>query len=200
MPTVNDKGGADYELIPEEMTIGVCYAIIELGTHYDERYKKNKKEVCLIWELPDVEPIIIDGKPLPRVISKRYTASIGEKANLRADLESWRGKSFTEEELADFKLDVLAGVNCQIQVMHKKSGTKTYANVKNVLPGPKGHVNIAPVNKTVVYDIGDTVPDDGTVPEWICGIIRDAKEWDEAIEEEKKAPEVPEEHSDVEPF
>ncbi|KKK72406.1 hypothetical protein LCGC14_2904210 [marine sediment metagenome] len=199
MPTASNKGGSDYELIPEGLEIGVCYAVIDLGTRYDEKFKKDKREVCLIWELPDVEPIIIDDKPMPRVISKRYTLSLDERANLRHDLESWRGTEFTEEQLEGFNLDVLPEVNCQIQVFHKKSGAKTYANIKTIIPVPKGHVTIKPVNKTVVYDILDVVPDDGSIPEWICGIIRDAKEWDAEPETDKPS-EVPEEESDVEPF
>src|SRR3990167_3685661 len=35
-------------------------------------------------------------------ISKFYTLSLSEKANLRKDLEGWRGKSFTESELEGF--------------------------------------------------------------------------------------------------
>lgn len=198
MPTASNKGGADYELIPEGLTLGVCYAIIDLGTHHDDKFNKDKNEVCLIWELPDVEPIMVDDKPMPRVISKRYTLSLNERANLRNDLECWRGKEFTEEQLEGFDLKVLAGVNCQIQIFHHKKGAKTYANIKNLMPVPKGHVNVKPVNTVVVYDIGNPVPDDGTIPEWICKVIRDAKEWDEPKDEQSN--EVPEEVSDVEPF
>ena len=202
MPTASNKGGADYELMPEGLTIGVCYAVIDLGTHHDEKFDKDKNEVCLIWELPNIEPIMIDGEPKPRVISKRYTLSLNERANLRNDLESWRGKAFTEEQLDVFDLKVLIGVNCQIQIIHNKKGTKTYANIKTIVPAPEGHVTIKPVAPTVVYDIGNQIPDD-VIPDWLCQIIRDAKEWDEttgASSRAKQGSEVPEEETTQEPF
>jgi len=39
------------------------------------------------------------------MISKRYTMSLGEQSTLRKDLESWRGKKFTPEELQGFDLN-----------------------------------------------------------------------------------------------
>lgn len=197
MPVASDKGGADYELIPASLHLGVCYAVIDLGTHYDEKFKYDKRELCLIWELPNVEKIEIDGVLKPRVISKRYTLSLGDKANLRKDLESWRGKAFTEEQLEGFDLGVLVTQNCQLQVIHKKAGTKTYANINTIVNVAADHVKVEPFNPVVVYDIGHDIPED-LIPDWIVKIIKDAQEWKEEETESKDTP--PDEVSDVEPF
>ncbi len=197
MPIATSKGGSDFELIPEGLEIGVCYAILDLGTHHDDKYGKDQRKVCLIWELPHVEAIMINGKPMPRVISKQYTLSLGEKANLRHDLEGWRGKAFTEEQLEGFDLAVLAGKNCQVQIIHNKTAKGTYANIKTIVNVPKGHVEIESVAPIVVYDIGNVIPDD-VIPEWICNIIRGAQEWEEKEKEDDQQQEEAAGDADVE--
>ena len=57
-----------------------------------------------------------DGRPF--AVSKTYTASLFEAAALRKDLESWRGKSFTEEELGGFDISKLLGCTARIEVGH----------------------------------------------------------------------------------
>ena len=49
--------------------------------------------------IPDEKAIFDEEKGLqPFVLSKGHTLSLYEKANLRHNLESWRGKQFTAEE------------------------------------------------------------------------------------------------------
>ena len=59
-----------------------------------------------------------DGRPF--VVSKTYTASLFEMAALRKDLQSWRGMSFTEEELKGFDITKLLGCTARIEVGHTK--------------------------------------------------------------------------------
>ena len=190
------KKGSDFKPLPEGLTLGVCYAIIDLGTQYSEKWGKEQHKVCLIWELPDVEPIEIDGKDMPRVISRIYTLSLGSKALLRNHLETWRGKKFTKEQLEGFDLKVLLGANCQIQIIHEHKGEDTYANISTIVNVPKGHKKVDPVNQTVVYEIGEQVPDDGSIPEWICKLIREAREWDWAAGDDNQDNGIPEEESE----
>jgi hypothetical protein len=82
-----------------------------------------------------------NGKPFS--CSKKYTASLNEKATLRHDLESWRGRAFTQEELKGFDLEKVIGVNAQVMVMHNTKDGKTYANVATVTPLGKGQAKIA---------------------------------------------------------
>ena len=69
------------------------------------------------------------------LLSKKYTASLNEKARLRGDLESWRGRKFSESEIEGFDLEKLLDSNCQIQVQHNVSERgNTFANVNAIVP------------------------------------------------------------------
>lgn len=56
---------------------------IEMGTHHDEKYDKDKTEVVLQFELsgPKHEPFDINGKKVPHIITIRENLSLNEKAN-----------------------------------------------------------------------------------------------------------------------
>ena len=67
-------------------------------------------------------------------------------ANVRKDLESWRGKPFTSDEIDHgFDVEILYGVNCLIGVKHTEKSGKTYANVSAILPLAKGMEKLTPV-------------------------------------------------------
>ena len=178
--TVRNKGGANFEPIPEGVHIGVCYGVYDLGTHYDERWNKTSRKVRVNWELQDCRITIEkDGKKLdlPRAIGQTYTASLSEKANLRKDLEAWRGKSFTEKELDGFDMQKLAGAACQIQVINTRKNDKTYSNVAGIMALPKGMKAPKLENEFqwFSFEEGTEIPDG--VPPWIVDIIKGSQEW-----------------------
>jgi len=76
--------------------------------------------------------------------------SLGENSKLRPLLESWRGRPFTESELKGFDISKLAGVPCQIQILHETRDKRTYANVAAIVPWPKG-VAVPAVDPPLVY-------------------------------------------------
>jgi len=71
-------------------------------------------------------------------IFKNYTLSWSDKANLRLDLQSWRGKPFTQEELRRFDLKTVLGAWCMLNIIERpgKDGTKIYSNINGVTPVP----------------------------------------------------------------
>ena len=72
-------------------------------------------------------------------VARVYTLSLHERAALRKDLESWRGRKFTEMELDGFDLEKLLGVNAQVAVTHDLGDDGTiYANVSTVVPPREG--------------------------------------------------------------
>jgi len=73
----------------------------------------------------------------PYTVSSRYTASLHEKSRLRADLQSWRGRAFSAEELAAFDLEKLIGVGCLLNVVHTARNGKQYADIVAIMPLPK---------------------------------------------------------------
>lgn len=152
------KKGGDYELTPEGAHIARCYKLIDLGTQYNEVYSKHEKKVIIGWELPAT--LMSDGRPFS--IMRRYTLSLGKKAALRAHLESWRGKQFTEEEFKGFDLHKILGATCLISIVHNSTGENTYANISAIMSLPKGSEVPAAVNPPVVF----VIPDDLEKFDW----------------------------------
>jgi len=74
-----------------------------------------------------------------------YTASLAEGSNLRRDLESWRGRPFTADELKGFDIENVLGANCQISVTHavSKKG-RTFAKLTAVVPADKKAPKLQP--------------------------------------------------------
>jgi hypothetical protein len=142
--------------LPEAGTVqAVCCAVWDLGLQLsnfknEDGSNKYQHKVIIAWEIaekinqPDSE---YHGKPY--MMNKKYTLSLGEKANLRKDLDSWRGKPFTEDELKNgFDLEKLIGVNCFIGIKHeadRNDASKVYANVTAILPLPKNTPKIEAV-------------------------------------------------------
>lgn len=184
MPIAKSESGPLFEPVPAGVHQAVCYSIVDLGTQpsFNPKFPARRK-VLITWELP-TETIVVKGETLPRAISKDYTLSLGKKANLRAVLESWRGKKFTEDELKGFDLKNILGVNCLINVVHeagRSDPSRVFAKVNGVMPLTKGMPPISAVNKRVLFDIPDTGPFviDKTLPEWVQAKIVESDEYKE---------------------
>lgn len=160
---VEDKGG-DFERCPSGMHLGRCYRIIDLGTQKSEYMGQVKylHKVMLGWELHGTndagEPLKMkDGRPF--AIFKNYTLSWSEKANLRLDLQSWRGKQFSQEEMRRFDLKTVLGVWCMLNIIDRVGNDgKTYTNVNGITPVPsviKQAGLPAPVNKNEMFNLQD---------------------------------------------
>lgn len=180
---VNNQGGGDFELVPEGLYNARCYRLIDLGTQTSEWKGKIKelKKIMISWELLD-DPKMEDGRPFS--VHKNYTASLGEKANLRADLEAWRNKKFTDAELEEFDLNTILGAYCQIQVVHSEDGK--FANVQSIVTF-KGTEKPEPVNENVAFDIDE--PDMKVfeaLSDNMKAKIQQAPEWSQKAEPTKK--------------
>jgi hypothetical protein len=112
----------------------VCIDVVDLGMVAGEwKGKPKTSHKCrLVWLIDELRD---DGKPF--LVSKQYTASLGERANLRKDLESWRGRPFTKDEADGFDVERLLSVNCLVNIQHVDRNGQTYANVTGVMPLPK---------------------------------------------------------------
>lgn len=111
---VSDAG--NFEQVPEGTYTAVLVKQIDLGTQtatYKDEEKK-RHQVWFQWELHG-EHKMDDGSPF--TVSKFYTASLGEKANLRKDLQAWRGRAFSKEELKGFDLRTVLGKSCMMNIV-----------------------------------------------------------------------------------
>lgn len=149
-----EESGGDFELPPEGTCIATCYRVIDLGTqeaNYEGKEKRQHK-VLIAWEL-DTEERMKNGQPF--TMQKRYTLSSHEKATLRKDLEAWRGRKFTKEELGKFSITKLLRVPCMLGVKYTEKDDKTYANVSSILAMPKGVKGSPLVNDAFHFDLSN---------------------------------------------
>jgi len=160
---VEDTGG-NFERCPSGMHLARCYRIVGVGTQKSEYMGQVKylNKVMLGWEIhgmnDDGTPIkMMDGRPF--AIFKNYTLSWSEKANLRLDLQSWRGRPFTQEEMRRFDLKNVLGAWCMLNVIERPGQDgKTYTNVNGVTPVPamiKQNGMPAAINKNELFNIAD---------------------------------------------
>lgn len=134
------EGGQAFTPTPVGVHQAVCVDVIDKGiveVTYQGKTKKQHK-ISVAWQVDELRD---DGKPY--LVYKRYTLSLNEKATLRKDLESWRGRAFTRDEEAGFDVESVLGANCLINVQHNTVGDKTYANVVSIMPLVKGMPKIA---------------------------------------------------------
>lgn len=123
---------SNFELAPAGTHMAVCYRILDLGTQ-DSSFNgqpKRQHKIMVSWELPDEK--MSDGRPFS--ISQRYTWSMSEKAALRRDLESWRGKPFSDADFGPNGFDIrnILGVGCLLTIVHVERNDKHYANIKAI--------------------------------------------------------------------
>jgi hypothetical protein len=89
-------------------------------------------------------------------ISKNFTLSLAEKATLRKDLQTWRGREFTAEELRGFSIDNVLGAWAMIAVTKAMGNNgKEYTNIANINSVPKAMKANLPdgFNKCVAFYI-----------------------------------------------
>jgi hypothetical protein len=159
----SDSGGGNFKRVPAGVHIGRCYSLIDMGTQLSSgQYgEKLQHKIRVAWELfgedENGEPLTVEfeGKTMPMTISKSYTLSLSEKASLRKDLQSWRGKEFTDEETKGFDITKLLGAYCMVNVTTSETNGKTYSNVANLTPLPTALKNSKPasVHANVMFDL-----------------------------------------------
>ena len=126
--------------------MAVCVGVVDLGEQYSEKFKNYANKVKFVWALPS-ETIEIEGKTEERQLSKEFSVSVSKKGGLRAFLESWNSKSYSDDEFAELDLFDQLGKPCQLQVV--LNDTKEYSNVANLMPLPKGMP--APTSNTAFF-------------------------------------------------
>jgi hypothetical protein len=106
---------------------------------YDGKTKHLQK-VMLQFEVHGEDD---SGKPLvtakgePMSISKNFTLSLADKATMRKDLQAWRGRDFTPEELRGFELKNVLGAWAMITASKALGGNgKEYTNIVSINPVP----------------------------------------------------------------
>jgi len=157
-----ESSGNSFTPIPPGVHLACCYRIVDLGTQKTTYQGKDNflHKILIQFEIHGDDD---NGMPLmtsqgePMSISKRYTLSLGDKASLRKDLQSWRGKPFTADELRGFELQNLLGAWCMLNVTQDSNGDKTYTNIDAITPVPAAMRKTLPdmQNEPWIFSIDD---------------------------------------------
>lgn len=177
--TVKETGGGSGSPIEAGAHIARCVGVIDLGVQHNDFNGRDHERVRIIFELPE-ERTQVDGEDKPRWLSKPYTASLHEKASLRKDLEAWRGKPFTQEELAGFDLKSVIGVPCILTVVNgegKNGGV--FAKIAAISKIMKGMAVPPLENEPICFDMdGDDAEDVlKKLPTWMRDEIEKSVTW-----------------------
>jgi len=178
----------EFELIPEGQHIGVCYKIIDQGTR-NETYPrdaepnsdntKKRKTLGVTWEIPEQK--MADGRPMS--ISKTYTASLNENSTLYKDLVTWRGKSFTKEELEGFDIDKMIGAPANLEIEHVDGRARVKAIFK-----PDEFKKTETINAGIIFDLDvyceEFTGDSTEKTKAMCDIFDNLPEWQQTLLEE----------------
>lgn len=149
---LTDKGG-DFEQPPIGLHVARSIGLIDIGTQIGEYQGQPtiKRQFILKWELPNELMSRGDAAGMPFVVSKFYTASLTEKSTLRKDLEAWRGREFTKDELAGFDSKAILDKPCMVQISEKNGRNKVTA----VTCLPKGTPVPPAVNKLQFFSLDE---------------------------------------------
>lgn len=133
---------AKFAPAPAGVWPAVCTKIIDVGTQTEEYNGEisSARKLIIMWEI-DSDERMSDGRAF--AVSKWYTASLTQSANLRKLLVSWFGKA---PDTPSFDIGKLLGRGCQIQIVHKADKTTgdVRAHVAAVMPLAKGMKAPAP--------------------------------------------------------
>ena len=154
MPIIVKETGSNFKEIKTGSFPARCYGVILLGTTFDEMYGKKKCQVMIQFEFPSetIDDPSSEYHGQPYSMSRFYNFILSEKSSLRADLERWRNKPFTPEELLGFDLKNIIGVPCMISVVKGNTGK----NKIDAVSAPMKDMPIAPqVNPSVYFDLED---------------------------------------------
>lgn len=181
---IKKKSGSSLPPMEAGTYPAVCVGVVDLGEQYSETFKKYSDKLLVIWEIPS-QTIEIDGEQKPRWLSKDFSASLHEKSNLYQTLVSWRGKSFTEQELAvdgngfmQFSVLDMLGTGCFLQVIVEERDSGTYNRITSVIALPAGME--APATQTPLLAFDMDAWDDETfnaLPEWVRNRIKKSTQY-----------------------
>lgn len=144
-----------FPIHPEGQFAARCVDVIDLGesvTDYPGKPPYLAQKVALaFWTGQVDENPEVSQEPVNVVME--FTLSMGEKANLRKFLQSWRGKAYTDEEAKQgVPVDNLYGVAALVSVeqFSSKAGRK-YARISSISPLPKQMASAVPPVESIDY-------------------------------------------------
>lgn len=154
--TFADDQTREFKLAPEGTFFARCWRVVVLGTFEDtwQGQTRLNRKIRIDFELP-TELNDFGNGPEPFNVSSTLNISMHENANYRKFLQNWRGKAYSEEE-AKKGVDVskFIGAAALVTVAHTaRDNGKTYDNIANISPLPKGMQVYDKVNTPTLFSI-----------------------------------------------
>lgn len=185
--TIKSSGEGNFIQVPTGMHLARCYRIIDLGTQKTEYMGqvRHLPKVMLQFEIHSENDKgealkTADGKPL--ILSKTYTASNNERSNLIKDLQTWRGKEFTDSERRNVSITSVLGQWGMINVVETEGNGRTYTNISSINPVPAAiKKNGLPqgVNPEVIFNLDEFNEEAfANLSEGIQNKIKQSSEWE----------------------
>ena len=176
------SGNTERTLAPIGNHLARCVKMVHIGTNEETIQGTVKKlnKVKLSFELPDETHVFKEENGAePFLVSKDYTLSMSDKANLRKDLESWRGKSFTPKQAEEFDITVLLGIPCMVNVIHKtaKSSGNDYVVISGITPLPKRVECPAQIIPSFEFNFTDSFENFELLDQWTQDRIKESDEF-----------------------
>ncbi len=132
-----NSGGKEFAPCPEYTGRAVCVDVTPLKEYETQHGVKQKFKLAFEIDLQDesrdpVQPWVVFTKPM--------RPSLHEKAALTKFLKDWFGRKLTDTENKGLDLESLLGRPANLVIGHQQSedGSKTYANIKLIMPHKSG--------------------------------------------------------------
>lgn len=136
---VKGTTGTSFTPHPEGQFNARCIDVVDLGwmpgsqMYPDPKYKIRLVFFCGL--RTDEKEFEGELKTYPMLVMATFTASLGDKANLRKFARNWRGGiDFTADEIrGGFDFERMLDAGALLQIEHNTKGENTYANIGSVM-------------------------------------------------------------------
>lgn len=136
------SGKSDFKPVPSGTHLARCYRVVDLGTQRGEWNGEVKytRKIMVQFEIhgedENDQPIVTE-KGEPMTISKNYNKFFSDKSTLRRDMQTWRGRPFTDDEARRFSMKNILGVWAMVSVVTGPGRNgNIYANIQSINPVP----------------------------------------------------------------
>lgn len=176
----------------------ICIKLIDMGTQTSNYKGKEtiRRRFRIVWELYETAFQLNENTEMqPHTIEKEYTLSLHYNANLRQDLDSWRGVEFQKNELDRFEMRKILGQPCILNIVIKTSEKgRDYAKVENIIKMKTSDVEKVPTpyNKIEMFSFEDAEPNwkmFESLPNYLQDIINTSPEMQDIREGSPDEPE-----------
>ena len=194
MPLIIKKKPVDYAALESDTYIARCVGVAMVGTQMHENAKTKvpsyKRDIVLLFEVcghhrkhknGDPYKIKLNGVEInePQTVRIQVTESLSQNSNLTKYIKTWMHA--TDDDLAEFDLELCVGKPCLLSVEKKVSETtgNEYNSIQTVSSMIAGMDAPAAILPTFAYNVDEHDEEQfSLMPEWLREIVQKSSEWE----------------------